>query len=46
MKRLDLGKDSINKLLFSFSLPCVISMIINSIYNIIDQIFIGRVLVL
>ena len=42
MRRIDLGKDDINKLLFSFSLPCIISMLINSIYNIVDQIFIGQ----
>ena len=42
MKKLDLGKDNINKLLLSFALHCVISMLINSIYNIVDQIFIGK----
>lgn len=42
MKKIDLGKDNINKLLLSFSVPCVISMLINSIYNIVDQIFIGK----
>lgn len=42
MKKLDLGKDNIKKLLLSFALPCVISMLINSIYNIVDQIFIGK----
>lgn len=42
MKKLDLGKDNINKLLFAFALPCVISSLINSIYNIVDQIFIGQ----
>ncbi len=42
MKKLDLGKDKINHLLLSFSIPCVISMLINSVYNIVDQIFIGK----
>ncbi len=42
MKPLDLGKEKINKLLLTFCLPCVISMLINSVYNIIDQIFIGK----
>lgn len=42
MKELNLGKDKINKLILSFSIPCVISMLINSIYNIVDQIFIGK----
>lgn len=42
MKELDLGKEKINKLILAFSIPCVISMLINSIYNIVDQIFIGK----
>ena len=41
-KELDLGKEKIGKLLLVFSVPCIISMIINSIYNIVDQIFIGK----
>ena len=42
MKSINLAKDDINKLLLTFSIPCVISMLINSIYNIVDQIFIGK----
>ena len=42
MKQLDLGNEKIGKLLLSFSIPCVISMLINSVYNIVDQIFIGK----
>ncbi len=42
MKTLDLGKDKISKLLIAFAVPCVISMLINSVYNIVDQIFIGK----
>ncbi len=41
-KKLDLGKEKIGKLLLSFAVPCVISMLINSVYNIVDQIFIGQ----
>ncbi len=41
-KSIDLGKDRIGKLLFTFSFPCVISQLISSLYNIIDQIFIGN----
>jgi len=41
-KKLDLGKEKIGRLLLSFALPCVISMLINSVYNIVDQIFIGQ----
>lgn len=42
MKKLDLGKDKITNLLIAFAIPCVISSLINSIYNIVDQIFIGK----
>lgn len=42
MKEFDLGKERINKLLLAFAIPCVISMLINSVYNIVDQIFIGQ----
>lgn len=42
MKKLDLGKEKISKLLFAFAIPCVISSLINSVYNIVDQIFIGK----
>lgn len=42
MEKLDLGKEKINKLLVAFAIPCVISMLINSVYNIVDQIFIGQ----
>ncbi len=41
-KKLDLGKEKIGKLLLTFAVPCVISMLINSVYNIVDQIFIGQ----
>lgn len=41
-KNFDLGNDSIKKLLFTFSVPCIISMLINAVYNIVDQIFIGQ----
>ena len=42
MKKNNLATEKINKLIISFAIPCVISMIINSIYNIVDQIFIGK----
>lgn len=41
MKQLDLGKEKISKLLVSFSIPCIISLVVNALYNIVDQIFIG-----
>ncbi len=36
-----LGTEKIKKLILKFSIPCIISMIVNSLYNIVDQIFIG-----
>lgn len=37
----DLGKAPIGKLIKRFSIPCVISMVVAALYNIVDQIFIG-----
>lgn len=37
-----LGYEPIGKLIGKFAIPCVVSMIVNSLYNIVDQIFIGR----
>lgn len=37
-----LGKEKISKLLLKFSIPCVLSLLISAIYNIVDQIFIGN----
>lgn len=37
-----LGTERIGKLLKMFSIPCVISLIIQALYNIVDQIFIGQ----
>lgn len=37
-----LGYESIGKLLRTFSVPSVIAMLVNSVYNIVDQIFIGQ----
>ncbi len=34
--------ESIAKLMVKFSLPAIASMVVNSIYNIVDQIFIGQ----
>ncbi len=41
-KRNILGYERIGKLLLKFSLPGIISMLVNSLYNIVDQIFIGQ----
>ena len=37
-----LGKEKIGKLIRKFSIPCIISLLVNSLYNIVDQIFIGQ----
>jgi putative MATE family efflux protein len=37
-----LGTEKIGKLLLKFALPSVISMLVNSIYNLVDQVFIGQ----
>ncbi len=41
MKELDLGTEKIGKLLKKFAIPCIISLVVNALYNIVDQIFIG-----
>ena len=33
--------ESLGRLMLKFSLPAIISMVVNSIYNIVDQVFIG-----
>lgn len=42
MKQHDLGKESIGKLIFSLSVPMIISQIVNLLYNMVDRIYIGR----
>ena len=37
-----LGTEKIGKLMLKFSIPSIISLVVNSLYNIVDQIFIGR----
>ena len=37
-----LGKEKISKLIKKCSIPCIISLLVNSLYNIVDQIFIGQ----
>ncbi len=36
-----LGYEKIGKLIRKFAVPCIISMVVNALYNIVDQIFIG-----
>ncbi|MBE5830190.1 MAG: MATE family efflux transporter [Butyrivibrio sp.] len=37
-----LAEEKISKLLLKFSIPCIMSLLVSSLYNIVDQIFIGR----
>lgn len=37
-----LGTERVGKLLVKFAIPGIISMVVNSLYNIVDQIFIGQ----
>ena len=41
MNELNMEKEKISKLIKRFAIPCVISMIVAALYNIVDQIFIG-----
>ena len=41
MEKLDLENEKISKLIKKFAIPCVISMVVAALYNIVDQIFIG-----
>lgn len=37
-----LGEEKISKLLLKFSIPCIISLLISALYNIVDKVFIGN----
>ena len=37
-----LGYESILKLLYKFSLPAIIGMLVSAMYNVVDRIFIGN----
>ncbi|MDD3219710.1 MAG: MATE family efflux transporter [Lachnospiraceae bacterium] len=37
-----LAEAPIGKLMMKFSIPCIMSLLVSSLYNIVDQIFIGR----
>lgn len=37
-----LGEEKIGKLLLQFSIPAIIGMLVNGLYNIVDRIFVGR----
>ena len=37
-----IGKEPIGKLLLSFSIPAIIGMLVNALYNIVDRIYLGQ----
>lgn len=37
-----LGRERVGKLILTFAVPSIISMVVNALYNIVDQIFIGQ----
>ncbi|MGL5259527.1 MAG: MATE family efflux transporter [Lachnospiraceae bacterium] len=37
-----LTEEKVGKLILKFSIPCIMSLLVASLYNIVDQIFIGR----
>lgn len=39
-----LGKEKLSKLLTKFAIPCILSLIISCLYNIVDQIFVGNMI--
>lgn len=41
-KTIILGTEKVGKLLKQFAIPCIFSLIISCLYNIVDQIFVGQ----
>lgn len=37
-----LGEENIGKLLMKFSIPAIVGMLVNALYNVVDRIFIGQ----
>ena len=37
-----LGKENLSKLIIQYSIPSIISFVVNSLYNMVDQVFIGQ----
>lgn len=37
-----LAREPVGKLMLKFSIPCIMSLLVSALYNIVDQIFIGR----
>lgn len=39
-----LGTEKVSRLLFQFSLPAILAMVVNAIYNIVDRMFVGNII--
>ena len=37
-----LGREKLSKLIIQYSIPSIISFVVNSLYNMVDQVFIGQ----
>ena len=37
-----LGEEKVSKLLWKFSLPAIVGMVVNALYNVVDSIFVGH----
>ncbi|MGL5068699.1 MAG: MATE family efflux transporter [Sarcina sp.] len=42
-KNKELGNESIIRLLFKYSVPAIIAMMVNALYTVVDRMFIGRI---
>lgn len=43
MQTKSLGQDSITSLLIKYSIPAILGMMVNALYNVVDRIFIGNI---
>ena len=37
-----LGTEKLSKIMLKFCIPCVLSLLVSALYNIVDQIFVGN----
>lgn len=42
-KSKQLGEENIGKLLMRFSIPAIVGMLVNALYNVVDRVFIGQI---
>ena len=42
-KALDLGRDSVGKLVAKLAIPAVIAQLINLLYNLVDRMYVGAI---